>query len=134
MNSYPLIETALGETERQFIEFVEVHARARDLPQDAIRLRIATSTGDDLYEARHSIEVEGQAGRVWRIEHLLKRTEARQSRTVQLETCFRLTGPGVPEGYGRRTDIEAVVDAALDAMRAAAPTRRNRQDWALTGV
>jgi hypothetical protein len=117
MNSYPLIAAALGETEQQFIEFVERHARARDLPHDMIRLRISTSI-DDCYQALHSIEVRGEGERVWRIEHSLKRSEELQPCSVQLETRFALSGPGVPGGYGRRTDIEAVVEAALDAMRA----------------
>jgi hypothetical protein len=120
MNSYPLIETALGETERQFVEFVEQHARARDLPAETIRLRITTSIGPDCYRALHSLEVRGEAKRVWRIQHTLKRTEARQSRLVQMETRFELTGPGVPDGYGRRHDIEAVVSAALVALKATA--------------
>jgi hypothetical protein len=88
MNSYPLIAAALGETEQQFIEFVERHARARD------------------------------GERVWRIEQSLKRSEGLQPSSVQLETRFELSGPGVPDGYGRRTDIEAIIEAALDAMRA----------------
>jgi hypothetical protein len=116
MNSYPLIETALGQTERRFIEFVEEHAVAKDLPDDTVRLRIATSIDGDSYEALHSIEVVGQRGRVWRIEHSLRRSELRQKGAGELETRFALTGPGVPEGYGRRAEIEAVVDAALGAM------------------
>jgi hypothetical protein len=117
MNTYPLIESALGETEQKFIEFVERHASARDLPADTIRLWISTSYGDDCYRATHGIEVLGEEGRVWRIEHSLKRTEARQSRSVQFETRFTLTGPGVPEGYGRRADIEDVVEAVLEIGR-----------------
>jgi hypothetical protein len=118
MNSYPLIAAALGETEQQFIEFVERHARARDLPHDTIRLRISTSIDDDCFRATHSIEVRGDGERVWRIEHSLKRSEGLQPCSVQLETRFELSGPGLPDGYGRRTDIEAVVDAALAAMKA----------------
>jgi hypothetical protein len=124
MNSYPLMETALGETEMRFIEFVERHARARDLPPDSIRLRIRTSFDDDCYQARHSIEVRGGGMRIWKIVHTLTRTEARQARSVQLETRFELLGPGVPSGYGRRADIESVVDAALDAMQRARPGSR----------
>ena len=120
MNSHPLIETALGETEQNFIDFVERHARARDLPSDTFSLRISTSIDDDSYRALHSVEVVGEEMRVWRIEHTLTRTEAQQSHSVQYETCFVLTGPGVPDAYGRRTDIEAIVDAALDAVRAGA--------------
>jgi hypothetical protein len=88
MNSYPLMAAALGETQQQFIEFVERHARARD------------------------------GERVWRIEHSLKRSGGLRSSTVQIEARFELSGPGVPDGYGRRTDIEAVVEVALDALRA----------------
>jgi hypothetical protein len=118
MNSHPLIETALGETEQNFIDFVERHARARDLPSDTFSLRISTSIDDDAYKAVHSIEVVGDGTRVWRIEHTLTRTEAQQARSVQYETRFELTGPGVPDAYGRRSDIEAVVTAVLDAMTA----------------
>jgi hypothetical protein len=123
MNSYPLIAAALDETEQQFIEFVELefverHARARDLPHETIRLRISTSIDDDCYRALHTLEVRGDGERVWRIEHSLKKSKGLQPSSVQFETRFALSGPGVPDGYGRRTDIEAVVDAALDAMRA----------------
>jgi hypothetical protein len=120
MNSYPLIQTALGETELRFVDFVKRHARSRDLPPELVRLEISTSVEDDCYRAVHSIEVRGQGTRVWRIEHSLKRTEAVQARSVPLETRFSLTGPGIPHGYGRRSDIETVVDLALDTIENAA--------------
>jgi hypothetical protein len=133
MNTFPLIEAQLGQTEQNFIDFVERHARTRDLPHEAFHLRIASTIDDDTYQALHSVEVVGDAGRVWRIEHSLKRTEARQARSVELETRFELTGPGVPGGYGSRADIEAVVDDALDAMRAVVRAARSERAGSRAG-
>jgi hypothetical protein len=133
MNTYPLIETELGPTEQHFIDFVEQHARAHDLPREAFHFWISTWIDDDTYQARHSVEVIGAAGRVWRIEHSLKRTEGRQARSVELETRFALTGPGVPDGYGRRTDVEATIDQALDAMRAVARAARSERAGSRAG-
>ena len=116
MRTHPLIETALGDTEERFIGFVEFDPRLRDLPSDTVRAQTASLVDDDSYRELHSIEIRAGDDRIWRIEHSLTRTESWQARSVQLVTQFELTGPGVPDRYGRRSDIEALVDAALDAI------------------
>lgn len=115
MTTHPLIASALSETEQRFIAFVEQHARARDLPNERIRVWAGASLADDSYQALHSVIVVSNGEGVWRIKHSLKRTEALQGRATQLETRFEVTGPGIPDAYGRRVDIEELVAAALDA-------------------
>lgn len=129
MRTHPLIETDLDETEQRFVEFVELHPGLRELPSETVRVQSASLVDDDSYRELHSIEIRGYDDRVWRIEHSLTRTESWQARSVQLVTQFELTGPGVPDHYGRRPDIEALVDAALDALKDAARRFASSAGW-----
>jgi hypothetical protein len=73
MRSYPLIQTALSETQVDFIGLVESRA-GRNLPGDPVRYSVTTGESEDVTEVRHSVELRSGAG--WAVRHALKATES----------------------------------------------------------
>jgi len=126
MKSFPHIESSLSEVEQEFIGFVESHAAAlyqadsdRGLPGDTVRMRMS-STRDDAPVRRHTIEFMSlDAESHWQtggcIGHALKEIDD----GLQLESRFEVRGPGLADEQVTREEIESVVLAQLQNLRAA---------------
>jgi hypothetical protein len=132
MKSLPLIETALSETEQEFIGFVETHPAAlyqadsdRGLPGDTVRTRIAAGDpADDVVAEHHTIEFmsltpEGHWQNTGCIGHAFKEIESLQGSSRQLETRFEIQAPGLAAGEVEREVIESLVQDQLERLKSA---------------
>jgi hypothetical protein len=128
--SHPPTRSSLSETELEFIRFVERHIGARaalyeadldsGLPGDTVRMTMNT----DMSGRHHTVEFMSltAAGR-WEvagcIEHSLRETEAIRGRRIERESAFEVVGPDARTGQPDQTDVEPVVRAQLDKLKAA---------------
>jgi hypothetical protein len=134
MTSYPLIQASLSRTERDFIRFVERRVGASDalyqaerasgLPGDTVRMSTQANDAADISERRHRVEFMSLSGdgyweTVGCVGHSLKEIEAMQGRYVEMESRFEIVGPGVRPGRFARAEVERVVQAQLDKLKAA---------------
>jgi hypothetical protein len=135
MRSYPLIEMALSDTQQKFDNFVEHHVAEhdalyevdawRDLPGDTVKMTVTSRRmSEDVAELRHTVEFmsldgDGHWERAGCIDHAVKEVEAMQGRWVQFESTFEVAGPGIPRGRYSEADVEPLVRAQLDDLRAA---------------
>jgi hypothetical protein len=135
MNSFPLIETSLSDTQLWFTCFVERYATDRDalyeadgdssLLGDTVKVTVTSNaTADDVSERHHTVEFmslggDGHWQSVGRISHSTKQIEAMQGSSLQIESTFEIAGPGIPDGRFGHADVEQVVQAQLDKLRAA---------------
>jgi hypothetical protein len=135
MRSFPLIASALPETEQLFDCFIERHAincgtpyeteGDGSLPGDTVRMSVTShTTADDVSERSHTVEfmeldADGHWAQVGRIGHSVKEVDALQGRSHQLQSTFVIEGAGIPEGRYRYADVEPFVRAQLDELEAA---------------
>jgi hypothetical protein len=132
MKSFPLIETALSDTEQEFVDFVMDHSKSlyeadsdRGLPGDTVRARVRIErSGDDVVVEHHTVEFmsltpEGHWQITGCIGHAFKEVEALQAGLVQLESRFEVRAPGVGDEEVARTEIEPLVRDQLDRLGAA---------------
>jgi hypothetical protein len=132
MKSFPLIETALSDTEQEFVDFVENHSASlyeadsdRGLPGDTVRARVRIErSGDDVVIEHHTIEFmslspEGRWQSTGCIGHAVKEVQALQAGLVQLESRFEVRTPGLGDEEVARTEIEPFVRDQLDRLSAA---------------
>lgn len=134
MTSYPLMQSSLSETQEEFMRFVERHLGPNDvlyqadgdsgLPGDTVRIRMTTSDADaDVSERRHVVEFmsltpDGHWQAVGCIAHSLKEIEAMQGRYSDMESRFEITGARMRDGRFARAEVEAVVRAQLERLKA----------------
>ena len=135
MRSYPLVASALPETQQQFDRFVERHAIRcgayyetdgdGSLPGDTVKMTVTSGTTvDDVSERRHIVEfmeldAEGHWEQVGCIGHSVKEVDALQGRSHQVESTFVIKGEGIPDGRYRNDDVEPFVQAQLDELESA---------------
>ena len=135
-DSYPTIQDALSEVQKDFLGCVEMHLDPPEHgPQtyavestyrctgskDAIRFKLAVVENEsDLLERRHTIEfVDPDGGRLnGFVRHRMKRVEAMNGRYFWTESRFEVAGPGIPEGRARQVDVEREVGELVDKIRA----------------
>jgi hypothetical protein len=132
MKSFPLIQTTLSRTQQDFIGFVEGHRAAlyqadsdRGLLGDTVRARaVATRTDEDVFVQGHSIEFMTLDGNGhWQstgcIRHTLTEIESLQGGSVQIESRFEVSVPGLGDDEVERDEIEPIVRAQLEKLSSA---------------
>jgi hypothetical protein len=138
-DSYPTIQDALSETQKEFMGCVEMHVedppehedsayciealfRADDGTGTAVRFCVTVDETDpDVSERQHLIEFLPDVDApepVARVFHSMKRVEASQGRYFWTESQFRVAGPEVPDRRAPQTEVEEEVRAYVDRVRA----------------
>ncbi len=140
-DSYPTIQDALSEVQKEFMGCVEMHldppehddpsyrveARYRaeedpdvDLPGREILFAVSVDErDDDISERSHTIEFSGDDADLpsgW-VRHVMKRIEGGNGRFFWTESKFEVAGPGVPVGQLREEDVEVEVRWFIDKIR-----------------
>jgi hypothetical protein len=140
-DSYPTIQDALSEVQKEFMGCVEMHLDpperedptyrvvARywceddpeiDLPGPEILFTLSVDERDaDISERRHTIEFGGGDSDEpygW-VRHVMKRVEAGRGHFFWTESRFEVAGPGVPDGRARHEDVEVEVRSFIDKIR-----------------
>jgi hypothetical protein len=141
-DSYPTVQDALSDTQRQFMGCVETHldppegddpsyvveALYRSDDGDTIRFVLAVDEHDpEISERRHIIEFLRETGAeepFARVFHSMKRVEASQGRYFWTESQFRVAGPEVPDRRAPQTEVEQEVRAYVDQVCALDRERR----------
>ena len=113
------------------MSFVEHHEALYEaeldagLPGDTIRMRVrADDAADDVAERHHTVEFmsltgEGHWARQGCIGHSMKEIETLQGAHVEIESSFEVVGSGVRDGRFAPDEVESVVQAELDKLKAA---------------
>ena len=140
-DSYPTIQDALSDVQKDFMGCVEMHLdppehedpsyrvearyRCEDdpevvLPGHEIVFAFSVDEHDDaISERRHAIEFRsGDAHKPsgW-VRHTMKRIEGGRGRYFWTESRFEVAGPGVPDGQARQEDVEVEVRSFIDKIR-----------------
>lgn len=140
-DSYPTIQDALSDVQKEFMGCVEMHLDPPDhddptytveavyrleddpdvgLPAHEIRFRVAVDETDpEISRRSHAIEFidspeEEPAG--W-VRHVMRRVEAGSGRWFWTESRFEVSAPGIPRGRAFEADVEREVLAFVDKIR-----------------
>ena len=132
-DSYPTIQDALSDVQKEFMGCVEMHL---DPPErcgswycaealwrcdggDGIKFILTVDEQDpDVSERSHAIEFFSSGDEpIARVSHSMKRVEASQGRYFWTESQFRVAGPEVPEGQRPVAEVEAEVRTYVEHIR-----------------
>jgi hypothetical protein len=147
IQSHPLGQSSLSETQYEFMCFVQRQAGALDalyqadldsgLPGDTVRVSMNVNDVGGDSEQIHAVEFlsltgDGRWESVGRIEHSLKETQAIQGQQVEMESSFEIAGAGFRDAESANGEVDRVVQAEVKKLKGARlmslPTRRARRD------
>ncbi|HEX6714724.1 MAG TPA: hypothetical protein VF066_15135 [Thermoleophilaceae bacterium] len=141
-DSYPTIQDALSDVQKEFMGCVETHLDPPDhsdptysveavyRSDDGTAIRFCVSvdeTDPDISERRHTIEfLPGTEGDepIARVAHSMKRVEAARGRFFWTESEFHVAGPDVPTRRARHSEVEEEVRAYIERVRALDSARK----------